>query len=187
LPQTIIIDVSQLNIYPKNGFNTFGIYCWHAYNTNPKLIEILISDNYSINNKKSNFSSLGIFKLEMRDGIQLFPIDYNVLDDISIKNRIKAIKIIIKSTYGENKTYINQIMFYENTAKEIISCNENENDNDNENELIQSKNESYQKELNLPGDLSNSQISEEEKGQQIDIKNNFIRHNKNRKKSAEDD
>ena len=130
---------------------------------------------------------MGIFKLEMRDGIQLFPIDYNVLDDISIKNRIKAIKIIIKSTYGENKTYINQIMFYENTAKEIISCNENENDNDNENELIQSKNESYQKELNLPGDLSNSQISEEEKGQQIDIKNNFIRHNKNRKKSAEDD
>ena len=130
---------------------------------------------------------MGIFKLEMRDGIQLFPIDYNVSDDISIKNRIKAIKIIIKSTYGENKTYINQIMFYENTAKEIISCNENENDNDNENELIQSKNESYQKELNLPGDLSNSQISEEEKGQQIDIKNNFIRHNKNRKKSAEDD
>ena len=130
---------------------------------------------------------MGIFELEMRDGIQLFPIDYNVLDDISIKNRIKAIKIIIKSTYGENKTYINQIMFYENTAKEIISCNENENDNDNENELIQSKNESYQKELNLPGDLSNSQISEEEKGQQIDIKNNFIRHNKNRKKSAEDD
>ena len=144
------------------------------------MIEILISDNYTNNNKKSNFSSLGIFELEMRDGIQLFPIDYNVLDDISIKNRIKAIKIIIKSTYGENKTYINQIMFYENTAKEIISYNENENENQKENELIQSQNETCQKELNLPGDLSNSQISEEEKGQQIDINE----HNKNIKKYA---
>lgn len=154
------------------------------------MVEILISDNYSNNSKKSNFSSLGIFELEMRDGIQLFPIDYNVLDDINLKNKIKAIKIVIKSTYGENKTYINQIMFYENTAKEIISFNENEN----ENELTQSQNESYQKELNLPGDLSNSQISEEEKGQQIEIKkekyinkNNFNEHNKNIKKSTEDD
>ena len=149
----------------------------------------MISDNYSNNNKKSSFSSLGIFELEMRHGIQLFPIDYNVLDDISLKNRIKAIKIIVKSTYGENKTYINQIMFYENTAKEIISCNENENEN--ENELIQSQNESYQKELNLPGDLSNS---EEEKDQQIDIKkekyinkNNFNEYNKNVRKSADQD
>ena len=156
MPQTIIIDVSQLNIYPKNGFNTFGIYCWHAYNTNPKLIELLISDNYSTNNKNSNFNSLGIFELEMRDGIQLFPIDYNVLDDTSIKNKIKAFKIIIKSTYGGNKTYINQIMFYENTAKEIKEENNN-------NESFQNDNNGFQHEINLPEDLSNSQISNEDK------------------------
>ena len=24
-------------------FKAFGIYCWHAYNTNPKLIEIYFS------------------------------------------------------------------------------------------------------------------------------------------------
>ena len=156
MPQTIIIDVSQLNIYPKNGFNTFGIYCWHAYNTNPKSIELLISDNYSTNNKNSNFNSLGIFELEMRDGIQLFPIDYNVLDDTSIKNKIKAFKIIIKSTYGGNKTYINQIMFYENTAKEIKEENNN-------NESFQNDNNGFQHEINLPEDLSNSQISNEDK------------------------
>ena len=149
MPQTIIIDVSQLKLYPKKGFNSFGIYCWHAYNTNPKLIEILISDNYNNNSKNSNFSSLGIFELELRDGIQLFPIDYNVLDDTSIKNKIKAFKIIIKSTYGSDKTYINQIMFYENTAQEIKSENNN--------------NESFQNDINLPGDLSNSQISNEDK------------------------
>ena len=55
---------------------------------------------------------LGIFELELRDGIQLFPIDYNVLDDTSIKNKIKAFKIIIKSTYGSDKTYINKIKVY---------------------------------------------------------------------------
>ena len=156
MPQTIIIDVSQLKIYPKKGFNTFGIYCWHAYNTNPKLIEILISDNYINNNNNCNFNSLGIFELEMRDGIQLFPIDYNVLDDTSIKNKIKAFKIIIKSTYGGNKTYINQIMFYENTAQEIKVENNN-------NESFKNDNNAFQNDVNLPEDLSNSQISNEDK------------------------
>ena len=156
MPQTIIIDVSQLKLYPKKGFNTFGIYCWHAYNTNPKLIEILISDNYTNNNNNCNFSSLGIFELEMRDGIQLFPIDYNVLDDTSIKNKIKAFKIIIKSTYGGNKTYINQIMFYENTAQEIKLENSN-------NESFKNNNNVFQNDINLPEDLSNSQISNEDK------------------------
>jgi len=156
LPQTIIIDVSQLKIYPKKGFNTFGIYCWHAYNTNPKLIEILISDNYINNNNNCNFNSLGIFELEMRDGIQLFPIDYNVLDDTSIKNKIKAFKIIIKSTYGGNKTYINQIMFYENTAQEIKVENNN-------NESFKNDNNAFQNDVNLPEALSNSQISNEDK------------------------
>ena len=156
MPQTIIIDVSQLKLYPKKGFNTFGIYCWHAYNTNPKLIEILISDNYINNNNNCNFNSLGIFELEMRDGIQLFPIDYNVLDDTSIKNKIKAFKIIIKSTYGGNKTYINQIMFYENTAQEIKVENNN-------NESFKNDNNAFQNDVNLPEDLSNSQISNEDK------------------------
>ena len=156
MPQTIIIDVSQLKIYPKKGFNTFGIYCWHAYNTNPKLIEILISDNYINNNNNCNFNSLGIFELEMRDGIQLFPIDYNVLDDTSIKNKIKAFKIIIKSTYGGNKTYINQIMFYENTAQEIKVENNN-------NESFKNDNNAFQNDVNLPEALSNSQISNEDK------------------------
>ena len=156
MPQTIIIDVSQLKLYPKKGFNTFGIYCWHAYNTNPKLIEILISDNYINNNNNCNFNSLGIFELEMRDGIQLFPIDYNVLDDTSIKNKIKAFKIIIKSTYGGNKTYINQIMFYENTAQEIKVENNN-------NESFKNDNNAFQNDVNLPEDLSNRQISNEDK------------------------
>ena len=138
--------------YPKNGFNTFGIYCWHAYNTNPKVIELLISTNYNSANKNNTFTSLGLFELEMRDGIQLFSIDYNVLDDENIKNKIKGIKLVIKNSFGGNKTYINQIMFYENTLQEIKS-----------NETIESKSNNISKqENNYPEDLTNSNVSLEE-------------------------
>ena len=121
---------------------------------------------------------MGIFELEMRDGIQLFPIDYNVLDDISIKNRIKYIKIVIKEAYGGNKTYINQIMFYENTAQEI---NNSENVQNSINTFKHHK-------IEVPEDLSNSQTSIEEKDKEeliinkINKLNNKSDNKKNEKK-----
>ena len=160
-PQNIIIDISHLKKYPLKGFNTFGLYCWHGYNTNPKTIELLISDN----NNNKNFKSLGIFELKMRDGVQLFPLDYNVLDDTSLKDKIKAIKIVIKSAFGGNKTYLNQIMMYENTVQEINGLNE----------YIQNINDKKE-EINLPGDLSNSQISLEE-NERLNKKPNSIDEN----------
>ena len=64
----------------------------------------------------------------MRPGKQLFPLNYNnIINNNNIKNNIKAIKLIIKETYGGNRTYINQIMFYEESAEkvqEIMSGNE---------------------------------------------------------------
>ena len=176
-PQVIIIDISDLKSYPKKGLNTFGIYCWHAYNTNPKLIELLISTNYNSTNKNNNFNSLGVFELELRDGLQLFKMDYNVLGDEKIKNKIKAIKLVIKSSFGGNKTYINQVMFYENTVQEIKA-----------HDTIQSSN-TFQKEMNFPEDLTNSQYSLEENSQQINNENNIninnnikkIKNNKNSK------
>ena len=168
--------------YPKNGFNTFGIYCWHAYNTNPKVIELLISTNYNSANKNNTFTSLGLFELEMRDGIQLFSIDYNVLDDENIKNKIKGIKLVIKNSFGGNKTYINQIMFYENTLQEIKA-----------HETIQSTN-TFKQEINLPEDLTNSNISlEENSQQQINNENNNMNNNirkinnNNKKKKSENE
>ena len=113
----------------------------------------------------------------MRDGIQLFSIDYNVLDDNKIKNKIKAIKLVIKSSFGGNKTYINQIMFYENTIQEITAM-----------ETSQSRN-SFQQEINLPEDLSNSQISLEESNQKnLNINNKIKKINKNsgKKKKIDD-
>ena len=104
--------------YPKQGLNTFGIYCWHSYITNPKIVEIQITDN--IQNNNINFKILGVFELEMRPGKQLFPLNYNnIINDKNIKNNIKAIKLIIRETYGGKRTYINQIMFYEQTAEQV--------------------------------------------------------------------
>ena len=71
---------------------------------------------------------MGIFELEMRPGKQLFPLNYNnIINNNNIKHNIKAIKLIIKETYGGRRTYINQIMFYEETAEkvqDIMSGNE---------------------------------------------------------------
>ena len=125
---------------------------------------------------------MGLFELEMRDGIQLFNIDYNVLDDEKLKNNIKAIKLVIKSAFGGNKTYINQIMFYENTLQEIKA-----------HETIQSTN-TLKQEINLPEDLTNSNISlEENSQQQINNENNNMNNNirkinnNNKKKKSENE
>ena len=125
---------------------------------------------------------MGLFELEMRDGIQLFNIDYNVLDDEKLKNNIKAIKLVIKSAFGGNKTYINQIMFYENTLQEIKA-----------HETIQSTN-TFKQEINLPEDLTNSNISlEENSQQQINNENNNMNNNirkinnNNKKKKSENE
>ena len=63
---------------------------------------------------------MGIFELEMRPGKQLFPLNYNnIINDKNIKYNIKAIKLIVRETYGGVRTYINQIMFYEQSAEEV--------------------------------------------------------------------
>ena len=80
------------------------------------MIEIQIADDLN----KLNFKILGMFELEMRPGKQLFPLNYgNIINDKSIKYNIKAIKIIVRETYGGVRTYINQIMFYEQSAEEV--------------------------------------------------------------------
>ena len=56
----------------------------------------------------------------MRPGKQLFPLNYNnIINNKDIKYNIKYIKLIVKETYGGNRTYINQIMLYEETAEEV--------------------------------------------------------------------
>ena len=93
---------------PKK-ISAIGIYCWHAYPTNPKLIEIQISKNNGI-----TFISLGNFDLCLKPGKQLLQFDYE-LNPPLVENKFDfVIKLIIKETFGDKRTYINNIYLYEN-------------------------------------------------------------------------
>ena len=105
VPQTIIINLSSMAKSPSNYFKYFGIFCWHAYSTNPKIIQVSFSEN---NNK---YYVIGEFELSMSPSPQFFQ-----FDNITIKKNIKKIKylkLIVKETFGGNRTYINQIFLYD--------------------------------------------------------------------------
>ena len=114
LPQEIIIDLTALNEYPLNNYQSFGIFCWHGYNSNPKLIEIQISKS---NIHKNEFISLGLYELDLKSGIQVFQIKSS--NDLEDSKNIKYLKIVIKENHGEKWTYINQIMLYDKDARNI--------------------------------------------------------------------
>ena len=111
LPQEIIINLKRdlFKEMPKK-ISGIGIYCWHAYPTNPKLIEILISKNNGM-----NFISLGNFDLCLKPGKQLLQFDYELNPPLIKENKLDLIiKLIIKETFGDKRTYINNIYLYEN-------------------------------------------------------------------------
>ena len=110
LPQEITLNLSRsfLREYPKK-ISSIGIYCWHAYPTNPKLVEVLISKN-----DDKNFISFGNFDLCLKPGRQLLQLDEGDNNFLITENNNYIIKLIIKETYGDKRTYINNIYLYEN-------------------------------------------------------------------------
>ena len=133
VPQTIIINLSRMIKSPCNYFKYFGIYCWHAYSTNPKTIQISFSEN---NNK---YFLIGEFELNMTPSPQFFQID-NITIKKNIK-KIKYLKLIIKETFGGNRTYINQIFLYDDTIDinhnySISNYEENLEESDDEDNKI---------------------------------------------------
>ena len=110
--------------------------CWRGQDSNPKKIEILISDKKNIN---ETFSSLGIFELEKKAGKQIFQLDYSNIKDNNIINNIeniKLLKIIIKENFGSNRTYINQIMLFEENSEIVQKYFIKESQLSNNNNLI---------------------------------------------------
>ena len=106
-PQEIILNLSSnYLISSPQKISAIGIYCWHAYPTNPKLVEIQISKNGIV------FNSLGNFELCQKPGQQLFQLDdsLNIIDE---NVSFISIKIIIKETFGGKRTYINNLYLYE--------------------------------------------------------------------------
>ena len=111
LPQEITINIKKdlFKEMPKK-ISALGIYCWHAYPTNPKLIEIQISKNKGI-----SFISLGNFDLCLKPGKQLLQFDYETNPALKKENiNDIIIKLIIKETFGDKRTYINNIYLYDN-------------------------------------------------------------------------
>ena len=111
LPQEITINIKKdlFKEMPKK-ISALGIYCWHAYPTNPKLIEIQISKN-----KGMSFISLGNFDLCLKPGKQLLQFDYETNPALKKENiNDIIIKLIIKETFGDKRTYINNIYLYDN-------------------------------------------------------------------------
>ena len=111
LPQEITINIKKdlFKEIPKK-ISALGIYCWHAYPTNPKLIEIQISKN-----KGMSFISLGNFDLCLKPGKQLLQFDYETNPALKKENiNDIIIKLIIKETFGDKRTYINNIYLYDN-------------------------------------------------------------------------
>jgi hypothetical protein len=75
----------------------FGIYCWHAYPTNPKLIELQYSKDML------NYNTLAKFDILQKPGIQIFN-----FDKIKSEN-VKLLKIVIKESHGGSRTYLNNV------------------------------------------------------------------------------
>ena len=134
LPQEIILHINKIyfRYFPKK-LSTIGIYCWHAYSTNPKLIEILIS----INNT-NNYISLGNFDLGLKPGMQLLQLDEDLLldnDDNKLNENI-YIKIIIKETFGGKRTYINNLSLYEDIDLSTMNLKSIQEENDEEDNSV---------------------------------------------------
>jgi len=74
------------------------------------LVEILISKN-----NDDNFISFGNFDLCLKPGRQLLQLDEeNDSNFLNTENNNYIIKILIKETFGDKRTYINNIYLYEN-------------------------------------------------------------------------
>ena len=125
LPQEITINLSKqfFKEYPGK-ISAIGIYCWHAYPTNPKLIEIQISKN-----KGSSYISLGNFDLCLKPGRQLLQLDddsdYILTKDMY--NNDLMLKLIIKETFGDKRTYINNLYLYDDinlVGKQLLTSME---------------------------------------------------------------
>lgn len=92
---------------PKGFFKYWGVYCWHAFSTNPKKIELQISED------NKYYYSLGNYELRMKPGKQFFTIDQNGYKNVK---KVNYIRIIIKEAFGETRTYLNQVFFFDETA-----------------------------------------------------------------------
>ena len=130
----------------------------------------------------------------MRPGKQLFPLNYNnIINNKDIKYNIKAIKLVVRETYGGNRTYINQIMFFEQSAEEVkdLLCSNDLNkiyklnkkllNNSSSNNNNTSKNINKRKKYNLKEKNKKNKTFEEKQEESDIYKTSDIKNGKENK------
>jgi len=99
IPQQITFDISGLTTRSP-FYKCIGWTCWHAYSSNPSVVEILVSED------NNSFRTWIICHAELKAGTQIFAID-------PLPNKYSFIQFIIRETYGASKTYMNQVLLFE--------------------------------------------------------------------------
>ena len=134
-PQSLILDFNQLSqAQPSVVIHTAGIYCWHNYSSNPKVVSIHVSSN------GIDFVETGkyIHQGKPSAGLILFALDKPIQLQL-----IRYIRFDFEETYGGNQVYVNRLHMYESTpdvvklfidedGSDIVVDNGNGNGNENE-------------------------------------------------------
>ena len=70
-------------------YRSFCIFCWHGYDSNPKIIELLISYKYI---EENDFISLATFELELKAGTRTNKIT-SIHSEIALALAAKDVRI----------------------------------------------------------------------------------------------
>ncbi|KAL4473196.1 hypothetical protein ABPG72_015577 [Tetrahymena utriculariae] len=141
MPQSVIIDISKLADRPK-FFKCVAFDCWHDYKTNPSIIEFLVSTD----NVKEYITWSTIY-LELKEGLQVFQID-------PLGRRYDFIKIIVKETYGGAKTYLNQVLlFEENPFGNKQPATQQQNQSNSQALLLRNKSNAQDLSMNIESEI----------------------------------
>ena len=117
IPQSLVVDLGQ-NFQRQDGhtfnrnYEYFGFRCPHVYSSNPAKLQLNVSTD------GINFQSWGIISsIAFKQGSQFFK-----LEPLNSANA-KYLQIVVKDTFGANRTYLSQIFLYADKppAKLVLS------------------------------------------------------------------
>jgi len=100
LPQDFTIDLTELR--EKRVFECFGWSCWHAYSSNPSVVELYLG-------QENKFVKWATLYSELRPGAQYFAID--PVDNWDY------LKVVVTNTFGASKTYMNQVFLFDEVPR----------------------------------------------------------------------
>ncbi len=93
-------------------YQCFGFECSHAYSSNPAKIELFVSKD------GVQFKHWSSIEPAYKEGRQLFGID-------PLGPSYKFLEIVVKETYGANRTYMNKLYLLEKHPKFMHIQDEN--------------------------------------------------------------